>query len=41
MEEEKFIPLEVIDKTEFDDDEFPDEKGNKIAELQLKEKKDE
>lgn len=33
MDEEKFVPLDVIDKTEFNDDEFPDEFGNKKSEL--------
>ena len=33
MEEEKFVPLEIIDKEYFEDDEFPDELGNKKAEM--------
>ena len=38
-DDKKFEELPIIDKTDFDDDEFPDEFGNKLTEL--KEKKDE
>lgn len=31
MDDKNFIPLEVIDKTEFEDNEFPDELGNKVS----------
>ena len=42
MEEEKnFETLPIIDKEEFNDDEFPDEICNKIAYLSAKEVKDE
>jgi hypothetical protein len=40
-EDKKFETLPIIDKEEFDDDEFPDEVCNKIADLSVKEVRDE